>query len=120
MKYYIRYADDFVFFSQDRSELEKLVPIISKFLIKKLKLTIHPKKIFIKTLASGVDFLGWVHFPYHRVLRTNTKNRMFKRLEESQKEETMTSYLGLLKWGNGWKLKEKIKTMLYSTDAKGF
>jgi hypothetical protein len=33
---------------------------------------------------------------------------MFKRLEESQKEETTASYLGMLKWGNGLKLKEKI------------
>lgn len=108
VKYYIRYADDFVFFSQDKSELEKVVSIISKFLTEKLKVTLHPKKIFLKTLASGVDFLGWVHFPYHRVLRTTTKTRMFKRLEESQKEETVVSYLGMLKWGSAGKLTRKI------------
>ena len=109
-RYYIRYADDFVFFSQDREELQKLIPIISNYLQEKLKLTLHPKKIFIKTLASGVDFLGWVHFPYrHRVLRTSTKRRMFKRLEESQKEETVASYLGMLGHGDGWKLAEKVK-----------
>ncbi|MEI6528306.1 MAG: reverse transcriptase domain-containing protein [bacterium] len=106
--YYIRYADDFVFFSQDKSELEKLVPIISKFLEQKLKLRMHPQKIFIKTLASGMDFLGWVHFPNHRVLRTSTKNKMFKRLEESQKKETAASYLGMLSHGNGYKLMGKI------------
>ena len=108
MKYYIRYADDFVFFSHNRTELESIVPIITTFLTERLKLTIHPKKIFIKTLASGMDFLGWVHFPYHRVLRTTTKVRMFRRLEESQKEETTASYLGMLKWGNGRKLQEEI------------
>jgi retron-type reverse transcriptase len=108
VKYYIRYADDFVFFSQNKEELEKLVSIISDFLQEKLKLIIHPQKIFIKTLASGVDFLGWVHFLYHRVLRTATKNRMFKKLEENQKEETMTSYLGMLEWGNAKKLQKKI------------
>jgi retron-type reverse transcriptase len=107
-KYYIRYADDFVFFSQNKKDLEDLVPIITEFLLKNLKLDIHPKKIFIKTLASGVDFLGWVHFPYHRVLRTTTKNRMFKRLEESQKEEVFQSYLGMLKWGSSLKLREKL------------
>ncbi|MCX6717130.1 MAG: reverse transcriptase/maturase family protein [Candidatus Taylorbacteria bacterium] len=108
VKYYIRYADDFVFFSQDREELEKIIPIITEFLLKKLKLTIHPNKIFIKTLASGVDFLGWVHFPYHRVLRTSTKCRMFRRLEESQKEETLLSYLGMLGYGNTKKIIDKI------------
>ena len=109
IKYYIRYADDFVFFSQNKEELEKLVPIVSEFLLIKLKLTMHPKKIFIKTLASGTDFLGWVHFPYHKVLRTTTKNKMFRKLEESQKEETMASYLGMLSHGNGFGLREKIR-----------
>jgi RNA-directed DNA polymerase len=107
-KYYIRYADDFVFFSQDRKHLEKIILIISACLLERLKLTIHPQKIFIKTLSSGVDFLGWVHFPYHRVLRTTTKWRMFKRLKESQKKETLTSYLGMLNHGNGWKLAKEI------------
>ena len=107
-KYYIRYADDFVFFSQDKKELEKIVPAISGFLLEKLGLTIHPKKIFIKTLASGVDFLGWVHFPHHKVLRTSTKLRMFRKLEESQKEETLASYLGMLQHGNGEKLQKDI------------
>ena len=111
IKYYIRYADDFVFFSQDKSELEKLVPVICEFLATKLKLSMHPKKIFIKTLASGLDFLGWVHFPHHRVLRTTTKNKMFRKLEESQKEETVASYLGMLSHGDGCKLANKVRAI---------
>lgn len=47
-----------------------------KFLRKKLQLEMHPNKVFIKTLASGVDLLGWVHFPTHRVLRTATRKRL--------------------------------------------
>jgi len=108
-RYYIRYADDFVFFSQDKGELENIIPIIKDFLFEKLKMIMHPDKIFIKTLASGADFLGWVHFSYHRVLRTSTKNKMFRRLEETQKEEVVFSYLGMLKWGNGKKIQNKIK-----------
>src|SRR3989344_4267755 len=53
--------------------LKNLLPKISKFLSESLKLSLHPDKVFIKTIASGMDFLGWVHFPYHRVLRTATK-----------------------------------------------
>ena len=109
VKYYIRYADDFVFFSKDRDELENIILIIKTYFLEKLKLTIHPNKIFIKTLSSGVDFLGWVHFPHHRVLRTSTKWRMFRRLEESQKNETLQSYLGMLVHGNGYNLVSKIK-----------
>ena len=74
-----------------------------------LKLKMHPNKVFIKTFSSGVDFLGWVHFPDHGVLRETTKNRILKNLEkENVKLETVQSYLGLLKKGNTCKLKEKI------------
>src|SRR6185437_5698634 len=93
-KYYIRYADDFVFLSDDRHSLENLVSLISEFLEDHLKLHLHPNKVFIKTLASGVDFLGWVNFPHHSVLRSVTKRRMMKRIIKSPKNRTLQSYLG--------------------------
>ena len=108
VKHYIRYADDFVILSQNKKYLEKLVLLLQNFLDDKLKLTIHSNKIFIKTLSSGVDFLGWVHFLHHRVLRTKTKQRMFKRLKETQASETINSYLGILKHGNTYKIKTRI------------
>ena len=110
IKFYIRYADDFVIFSHDKSWLEELLPKVADFLEERLRLKLHPDKIFIKTLASGVDFLGWVHFPEHRVLRTTTKRRMFKRIVLSNKPETINSYLGLLKHGNTHKIKSVIKS----------
>lgn len=107
--YYIRYADDFVVFSENRSWLEELVPKIQNFLQEKLQLVLHPDKLFIKTLASGVDFLGWVHFQDHRVLRTTTKKRMFRAISiKHDNEETITSYMGLLKHGNAKKLMQKV------------
>jgi len=110
-KYYIRYADDFVVLSQDKSWLEELLPKVAGFLEERLKLKLHPDKIFIKTLASGVDFLGWVHFPDHRVLRTTTKKRMFKRIISNNTPETLNSYLGLLGHGNTHKLTNKVKRL---------
>lgn len=108
-KYYIRYADDFVFMSDDKAHLEKLILKISCFLEEKMKLSLHPDKLFIKTLSSGLDFLGWVHFPKHKVLRTATKKRMFRNLvKKAGKKETIQSYLGLLKHGNTRKIKGKI------------
>ena len=110
--YYIRYADDFVIMSEDRISLEKLLPKISEFLEIKLKLSLHPDKVFIKTLASGVDFLGWVHFSKHRVLRTATKRRMFKNIRENQKPETLASYKGMLSHGNARKLSKKLQSSM--------
>jgi hypothetical protein len=79
---------------------------IGIFLKEKLNLMLHPKKVFIKTWASGVDFLGWVHFPTRKILRTTTKKRMFSRLKGEPKEEAVQSYLGLLKHGNTYKIQE--------------
>ena len=67
-------------------------------------------RVFIKKLPSGLDFLGWVHFPHHRVLRTSTKRRMFKRLRQKSTKETIASYLGMLKHGNTHKVILMIKT----------
>lgn len=108
IKYYIRYADDFVIFSRDRNYLEELINPIRIFLLDNLKLKLHEDKIYIKTVGSGVDFLGWVHFPDHRILRTATKRRMFRKIEENPKSETINSYLGLLKHGNTMGLKGEV------------
>ena len=108
VKYYIRYADDFVVFLQNRKRLESLIPKIQEFLQNKLKLSLHPDKIFIKTIYSGIDFLGWVNFENHRVLRTKTKKRMLKNIKNNPTAETITSYLGLLKHGNSGKIKNKL------------
>lgn len=108
VKHYIRYADDFVIFSEDNKYLENQILEISEFLKKELKLKLHPDKIFIKTLSSGVDFLGWVHFANHRILRTTTKRRMMRKIQKNPKPETLNSYLGLLKHGNTQKIKNKI------------
>ncbi|MFA5987972.1 MAG: reverse transcriptase/maturase family protein [Candidatus Paceibacterota bacterium] len=108
-KYYIRYADDFVIMSQDKAWLEETLKQIKEFLLTKLKLNLHPDKVSIKTLASGIDFLGWVNFIDHRVLRTSTKKRMVKSLVQSSgKEESLQSYLGMLSHGNTGKIQHDI------------
>jgi retron-type reverse transcriptase len=109
MKAYVRYADDFVLLSADRSGLEQMLLRIDDFLLNELRLTLHPDKVSIKTFASGVDFLGWVHFADHRVLRASSKRRMFRRIEEvGGKEESVQSYLGLLSHGNARKLQARV------------
>lgn len=70
---------------------------------------LHPDKVFIKTYSAGADFLGWVNFSYHRVLRTSTKWRMFRKLSQNQSKETVASYLGMLSHGNTYDLSQSIK-----------
>ncbi len=110
--YYIRYADDFAILSKDRDSLANLIPQIAEFLGDRLKLSLHPDKMFVKTLSSGVDFLGWVHFPHHRVLRTTTKRRMFANSGIYVADEAVVnSYRGLLSHGNGYNLVRTIEAV---------
>lgn len=118
IKYYIRYADDFIILHENKKYLENILPKMSKFLETRLKLSLHPNKVSIKTLASGIDFLGWVQFPHHRIVRASTKRRMFKNLERNQKEESLISYQGHLSHGDTYELRKKIYKQ-YSDSAGG-
>lgn len=120
--YYLRYCDDFVIFSENKAWLEKQIPLISNFLEDKLKLKLHPKKVSIETLASDVDFLGLVNFPHHKILQTKTKKRMLKKIaqkyasfqngiiSENSFDQSLQSYLGILKHCEGHKLQNEIST----------
>jgi retron-type reverse transcriptase len=107
-KYYIRYSDDFVILSTNRTWLVSLLPRIRDFLHDHLALEMHPNKVSINTIASGIDFLGWVHFPDHRVLRTSTKWRMLRVVSGNPSEATVASYRGMLSHGNAEKLKGQL------------
>lgn len=109
IRYYIRYADDFVVLNTDKKYLESILPKMAGFLENRLKLSLHPDKVSIETLSSGIDFLGWINFPYHRVLRTSTKKRMFKKIKSNPSRGTLASYLGILGHGNAYGLRERIE-----------
>jgi retron-type reverse transcriptase len=104
VEHYIRYTDDFVILSRDKECLGNLINPINNLLQNRLKLRLHPDKIMIRKYNQGIDFLGYVTLPYYRVLRTKTKKRMFKRINNNNPQ----SYLGVLSHCNSYKLKIKI------------
>jgi RNA-directed DNA polymerase len=125
IKYYIRYCDDFIILHNDQKCLITVIPKINNFLENNLKLSLHPDKITIRKYHQGIDFLGYVSFPYHKVLRTKTKHRIFKKIEfkieefkkdnlsEKSFNQTLQSYFGILKHCNSYKLGTKIIHFLW-------
>lgn len=105
---YLRYADDFVILSSDKDELKQLIDPIQQFLAKCLQLELHPDKISIQTIASGVDWLGWVQFPHHLVLRTTTKQRMRRKIQNMPSPESLAAYLGLIQHGDADSLRVEL------------
>ena len=124
IKFYIRYCDDFIILSNNKEYLKRLALTINNFLKEKLKLSLHSDKIKIRKHHQGIDFLGYISFPHHRLLRTKTKRRMFKKIEQRAKEfkqnkilkesfiQTIQSYFGMLKHCNSYKLKRELKTKI--------
>ncbi len=108
VKYYVRYADDFVILSDDEDYLLQLKQTIGNFLGMHLMLELHPKKTVIRTVASGVDFLGYVVFPKFIVLRTETKRRMLKKVSK----RNIDSYHGIMKHCNGYGLEQKVRKIV--------
>ncbi len=82
-KYYLRYSDDFLILGRDKAHLESLILSIQDFLTKNLKLELHPKKLIIRKLNQGIDFVGYVLFEKHVLVRTRSKQRMKRRLKVS-------------------------------------
>lgn len=115
-RYYLRYTDDFIILPKDRNYLYRCTSTLKQFLEDDLKLELHPSKTIMRRLEWGVDFLGYVALPYHQVLRTKTKKRIFRQVENKvnlykngviSKEnlnQTLTSYFGVLKHANTYKL----------------
>lgn len=110
IKYYIRYADDFVIVSSDEKYLKSLIYKIDNFLHDNLKLVLHEDKVIIGKLRRGIDFLGYIVLPHYILPRTKTKRRMFKKLQEKINSEnfnqSLQSYLGYLKHASSFNLRQ--------------
>lgn len=65
---YIRYVDDFVLVHRDRAQLEAWRDQIAEFLHAELRLELKADQK-LRPLAAGIDFLGYVVFPTHTVVR---------------------------------------------------
>ena len=97
--------------SRDKLELRRKLYEISDWLGVNLKLWLHPEKVSISTLASGVDFLGWEHFPHSRIIREVTKRRMWRNLRGGGNEASTAAYLGLLSHGDAYEVAEAVKML---------
>lgn len=117
VKYYLRYADDFVFIVNDKESLTQYVDKLKQFLSDELKLDIHPKKIKSRRLDNGIDFLGYIVLPHYILPRTKTRRRMFKKLSEKVGSEnfnqSLQSYLGYLKHAKSYRLTQKLQNEIW-------
>lgn len=120
VKCYIRYVDDFVLLDRRKEGLEECKEKISIFL-KSLRLELHPDKSKVYPLHTGLPFLGFRMFYYHRLLKKSNIRKMEKRIPEflsalkinemSHEDVTRSfdSWVGYAKQGNTFNFRKRME-----------
>ncbi len=116
-RFYIRYADDGIILSRSKEHLTELILPISDFLQKYLFLSLHPRKVTVRKLLWGIDFLGYIVLPHYLLPRTKTKRRLLKRIQAAgnskHANQMVQSYLGYLSHAQTFRLQTAVKHMVY-------
>lgn len=119
IKYYLRYMDDFVILHESKQKLHEIKEKIALFFAS-MKLTLHPKKVNIFPIESGIDFLGYRIFNNYRLVRRNTVKRFLKNTKRKLKRydsgimdfdklmETFNSWEAYMSHANSYALKNSL------------
>ncbi|OGE10234.1 hypothetical protein A3A60_01790 [Candidatus Curtissbacteria bacterium RIFCSPLOWO2_01_FULL_42_26] len=114
IKYYIRYADDFVVLYNSLDTLLHCFKTVKQFVESNLLLNIHPDKITIRKLIWGIDFCGYIVLLHYVQIKTKTKRRIFKKVSSQNiSYQSLQSYLGYFSHAKSYKISQELKNHFY-------
>jgi RNA-directed DNA polymerase len=108
VKYYFRYADDIVILSNNKPHLHQILFEIKKYLNDNLKLQVKGNYQIFPVQARGIDFVGYVFYHTHTMLRKSIKKRFAKAISKTKNKATIASYYGWAKHCNSKHLLKKL------------
>lgn len=91
VKRYVRYVDDFVLVADSVAQLAEWHAKIIEFLRAELRLELKPAKL--EPLIGGIDFLGYVLFPTHTVVRSRVIGHCRDRLARWEREHCKAGHI---------------------------
>lgn len=103
IKYYYRYCDDIVILHPDKDYLRYCLQKIEEYLADNLKLKVKRNWQIFPVEARGIDFIGYVFYHGHTLLRKDIKKKFIYKLGYKSKNKRLTSlaaYWGWCKYGN--------------------
>lgn len=108
VKYYFRYTDDIVILSKSKADLRRLLKVIQIYFNCHLKLEVKQNCQIFPVEKRGIDFVGYVHFHTHVLLRKSIKKRFAKMLKRNPNRASIASYIGWTKHCNSKNLMKKL------------
>ena len=90
VKYYWRYADDIVILAPNKEVLHELLHEIRAYL-KGLKLRVKRNYQVFPVDSRGIDFLGYVFYHTHTLLRKSIKQKLCRRVAKLNKRKIVPS-----------------------------
>jgi retron-type reverse transcriptase len=108
VKYYFRYADDMVILSDNKPYLHQLLSEISNYLQGNLKLEVKDNYQVFPVKDRGIDFVGYVFFHTHVLLRKSIKQSFARMVARNNKPQSVASYKGWAKHCNTRNLLKKL------------
>lgn len=108
VKYYFRYADDMVILSDNKEYLHQVLFEIRNYLQENLKLEVKHNYQVYPVDARGIDFVGYVFFHTHTLLRKSIKKNFARMLRRNKNPQSIASYAGWAKHSNSINLLRKL------------
>lgn len=108
IKYYFRYADDIVILSKSKEDLHQILFEIKQYLNDNLKLQIKNNYQIFPVESRGIDFVGYVFYHTHTMLRKSIKKRFAKAVSKKKNKQTIAAYYGWIKHCNSRNLQKKL------------
>lgn len=108
VKYYFRYADDLVILHRDKEYLHQLLKLIQTYFKDRLKLEVKSNWQVFPVNSRGIDFVGYVHFHTHVLLRKKIKQNFARMLKRNPNQASVSSYKGWFKHCNSKNLQKKL------------
>ena len=108
VKYCFRYADDIVILGSTKEYLHALLAEMREYLTVKLKLEIKGNYQIFPVAVRGIDFVGYVFFHTHILLRKTIKTSFARMMYNRRNQRSFGAYNGWLKHCNGKHLMKKI------------
>ena len=108
VKYYFRYVDDIVILSSSKEVLHTLFNEINEYFQTQLLLTIKGNYQIFPVEARGIDFVGYVFYHTHVLLRKSIKKSFARMVKNNFNPQSLASYKGWAKHCNSKHLIKKL------------